>query len=315
MHARAVDPEDRLGLEGGVEPAALGDLLDLALQGDQLIGRLERALGREVELMLAGGDFVMAVFDHDSQGVERAHYFLADFGAQVERVVEVTGAIVGQRLQPPVRPLGCEQEEFQLDAHRISESQLGRLGQCAGQHSAWIAIEALAVGGVNVADDLGVDSRGGVGSQAERAQVGLQVHVALEDAREAFHRRAVEPFSVAHGMAQPVGGDGDALYRAEHIDELQIEEAGTLLLEQLRGPLQGQRRMPASGAGASGVAVSLSLRRRGPLDVRSAGPWVSARTDRDADDRPAATASRWARSGDAYPWSAPLCWKCGAAAC
>ena len=111
-----------------------------------------------------------------------------------------------------------QEEELQLDRDRVIEAQRPRLRHRPSEHASWITRKPLPFRGQQVADHLG--GRNGVaGGDGERVQIRTEEHVALEDAREALHRRAVEPFAVAHRMGQPLGRNRDALYRPKDIDE------------------------------------------------------------------------------------------------
>ena len=102
VHARAVDAVDRLGHERRVQAVLLGDRLQRELEGDRVVGGLERVGVLEVDLVLAGGDLVVGGLDADAERLEGVDHVLADLLGEVGREVEVAGLVVGQRLDPAV---------------------------------------------------------------------------------------------------------------------------------------------------------------------------------------------------------------------
>ena len=111
----AVDPVDRLGHERRVQAVLLGDGLQRELEGDGVVGGLQRVGVLEVDLVLADGDLVVGRLDLDPERLERVDHVLADLLREVGREVEVAGLVVGQRLDRAV--LGAaEQEELELRA-------------------------------------------------------------------------------------------------------------------------------------------------------------------------------------------------------
>jgi len=286
VHARAGGAEDRLGHEGCMQATALRHELDRIFQRHQLVGMAKCVPKGEVQLVLARADLVMAGFDDDAAVVERRDDLLADLAPNIERMIEVPGAVVADRMRTPVRTVGLEQEKFQLGGDAVVIAQGDGLGERPGQHTAGIAGESLALGGQDVADHLGSGHRFGSGLRdGQRLQVRTQEHVALEDPGEPLHRGAVEPLAMLDGMFQARGGDGDALHRSQHVDELQVDETDGVLGQLLERPFQWGARGPGSGR--------LSLRRQGFLD---APMWRSRpavpRTDRERDDRRVARACR-----------------------
>ena len=97
MHARAVDPFDRLRHERRVQPVLLGGRLQHRLERRRPVGGDDGIAVFEVDLMLAGSDLVVAGLDIDSHVPERLHHVLADGVGKVAGVVEVPRAVVGQR--------------------------------------------------------------------------------------------------------------------------------------------------------------------------------------------------------------------------
>src|SRR5438093_7686501 len=273
---------------------ARGARFDRMLHPDQLIRALEGIAEPQVELVLAGGDLVMAGLDRDPEMVEPVDDLLPDVAAQVDRMVEVAGPIVPPRTQAAGR-VGVQQKELQLDCDRVIEPQRRRLRQCPGEHAPRIARKPVPLRGQQVADHLG--ARDCVaGGDGEGLEVWTEEHITFEDAGEALHRRAVEPLAVTHRVGQPLCRNRDALYRAEDIDEAQVKEADVARGQPLHRPFDGDRRRAAGGG--------LSLRRREFLCGRSStGESPPPRRGRDAGDRPVSRACRVLADG---PYAAPL---------
>src|SRR2546426_1386154 len=256
MHSRPCHAEDRLGHERGQQSAALGDRFDRMFERDQLVGALQRITEGQVQFVLSGRNLVMARLDHDPQTIERAHDLLPNVAADVNRMVEVAGAVVPPRSHAASRGVGVQEKELQFHRDRVVEAEGSRLGLGSRQNAAWVAGEALAPRRHEGADapspwrTLGLADRQGVEIRAEE-------HVALEESRETLYGRAVEPFAVAHGMRQPLDWDCDALYRPEHVDKAKIQEADRSLGEPFQRALDRLRGRAARGR--------FSLRRRALL--------------------------------------------------
>jgi hypothetical protein len=156
--------------------------------------------------------------------------FTIYFGGLVAGHVEVAGAVVWQALHPS-RPLGAQEEEFQLGARLERVAQSLRLLHGPAQHVARVAGELVALRREDVADYFG----GGVRVQLprdrrERAQVGLQVHVALVDARESFDGRAIEPEPILDRIPELMERNRHVLDDADDVGELQTDELDVRLL-------------------------------------------------------------------------------------
>ena len=74
MHAAAVDTEDRFGHKAGINAGVHCNLLDYQAVGHNIICHGQRVRVAHVDFMLAGGYFVMRIFDTD------AHFFQCDDG-------------------------------------------------------------------------------------------------------------------------------------------------------------------------------------------------------------------------------------------
>ena len=94
VHTAAVDAKDGLGHEGGEQTMFGGDTLDGVLEGDRVVGGVQRMFVTEVDFVLADGDFVMAHFDMDLQGQQGLHDVAAHalrfvFGREVEITADI----------------------------------------------------------------------------------------------------------------------------------------------------------------------------------------------------------------------------------
>ena len=227
VHARAVDPEDRLGHERGVEPVALRDRLEREFEGDRVVRGPQRVRVLEIDLVLAGRDLVVGGLDLDPERLQRVHHVLADLLGEVGGEVEVAGLVVREWGDPAI-VVTAEQEELELGAgvHHIAEA--ARALDLVAQHAARVTDEGLAAGREHVADDPGRTARPRrllPRDLDEGGHVGHQVLIALRDPREALDRAAVEPGAVADRSLQLVDGDGHGLDVADDVRELELDEA------------------------------------------------------------------------------------------
>ena len=158
VHPRAVDPVDRLGHERRVQAVLLGDRLERELEGDRVVGGLERVGVLEVDLVLAGRDLVVGGLDADPERLERVDHVLADLLGEVGREVEVAGLVVRQRRDPAVLA-AAEQEELELRAGVDDVAELARPLDLAAEHVPRVAGERLAARREHVADDAGRAAR------------------------------------------------------------------------------------------------------------------------------------------------------------
>src|SRR2546425_2323785 len=223
------------------------------LEGDQLVGALQRVTESQVQSVLPSRDLVMARLDHDAQPVECAHDLLPNVTADVNRMVEVAGTVVSPRSHTAGCGIGVQEEELQFHRDRVVEAEGGGLRQGSRQNAAWVAGEALALRRHEVADHLSPWCTFCLADR-QSVQIRAKEHVALEDPGEALYGRAVEPFAVAHRMRKPLDRDRDALYRPEHVDETKIQEADRSLGEPFQRALDRLRGRAACGR--------FSLRRR-----------------------------------------------------
>ena len=126
MHARARHTVDGFGHKGGVEAVLLGQNFDRQLEGHDLVGALQRRGVLEVDLMLAGGDFVMQSGDRihvaaSHKNIERffrASGFMKD---KVKTAMLVGGGRVGYYLAKQLLALGMKVKLIEKDRERCNE--------------------------------------------------------------------------------------------------------------------------------------------------------------------------------------------------
>ena len=244
VHARSVDPEDRLRHERRVQIVPQRHVLHHEPEGADVVRRRQHIVVAEVDLVLAGGDFVMRGLDVEPHRLEREHDLAAHVLALIDRrQVEVAARVVRLGGRLAVAPL--EQEELGLGPRVHREAALGGQRDHALQRGARAAGERLAVGPVDVADHPRhlLAARVAPREDREGVEVGPQVHVRLLDADEALDRRAVEHDLAVQRVLELAVGDLDVLDRPEDVGELQAEELHLLALRRARGC--GPSRRPA----------------------------------------------------------------------
>src|SRR3989442_11730518 len=106
---------------------------------DQLVGALQRITEGQVQFVLSGRNLVMARLDHDPQTIERAHDLLPNVAADVNRMVEVAGAVVPPRSHAASRGVGVQEKELQFHRDRVVEAEGSRLGLGSRQKPPWVA--------------------------------------------------------------------------------------------------------------------------------------------------------------------------------
>ena len=236
-------PKNGFGMKVAYRPRDARDRLERRLEGDRVIGGPQRIGVLEVDLVLAGGHFVVCRLDPDPEFLERVHHLLADLGAEVLGEVEVTGRIMRQRLHGAV--LALQQEELELGAGVQGEAELLCPIELPTEDPARVTGERVAVGVIDITDDAraaGVELLLAVWAdsrlpwdRAEGRQVRDQEHVRLGDARKAFDARAVEPLAVLDRLLQLVHRNLDALHLSHDVGELEADEAQVAVLRQLQG--------------------------------------------------------------------------------
>ena len=152
VHAAAVDAEDGLGHEGGIDPVDHGDGLDRGPQGHGLVGHAHGLVVAHVDFVLGVGHFVVAVLD------AHAHALQGEDGVPAAGHWPRPGA--GRRNSRPGPGLRCrvvvgEIEELQLRSQVIGVAFLRGLGQHALQDIAGVARIGGAVGLQDVAEHPG----------------------------------------------------------------------------------------------------------------------------------------------------------------
>ena len=141
--------------------------------------------------------------------------------------------------------LGLKEEELRLGPGHQRVPFGRRHGNDFLQADAWIAGEGLTIRRVDVADHPGdaFARCAGPGEDAERREVGPQVHVRLFDTDETLDRRSVEHDLAIERFHELAVRDLDVLDRAEDVGELQAHELDLLAL----GPLENLRLCFARG--------------------------------------------------------------------
>ena len=167
----------------------------------------------------------MAHLHFQAHGFQRQHDGIAHALRLVAgREVEVTADIVRHGLRQSI--VGrTQQEKFQLGSHVELEPHVFGVRQLPLKNVARIAIKRCAVGVVNVADHAGTAAfRRTPRQNLVGAGIQVQLHVAFLNAREPFHRRAVEPHALLQRARHAVHGQIHTLHRAQQIGELQRQE-------------------------------------------------------------------------------------------
>ena len=244
VHPRAVDPRDGFGHERRVEFVFGRDGADDRPERRDVVGRRDRVVVGEVDLVLAAGDLVVGGLDLEAHALEPEDDVPADvLGEVLRREVEVATRVVGLRRRPPVLVL-LEEEElgFGGEVHVVAHP-LGAVDR-ALEDAARVALEGFAGGGVHHVTDeacgralLGAPPR----QHRERRGVGFETHVRFLDPDEPFNTGAVEVDPLLEGLLGLRGGDGDVLHRAEDVGELEPEEIDVLLVDLVENVLGFRR--------------------------------------------------------------------------
>ncbi len=85
VHSGAVEAEDGLGHESGVQPVLLSDGLHHVFEGHAIVRAGQRVRIAEVDLVLARRHLVMGPLDLDAHGFQSQDDVLANFGGQIPR--------------------------------------------------------------------------------------------------------------------------------------------------------------------------------------------------------------------------------------
>src|SRR6266511_1036437 len=118
--------------------------------------------------------------------------------------------------------LTFEQEELWFGTDVIRPAAFGDFRHQFLQHAAWVTFKWLAIRREDIAEDARPASfQRGPGKNGIRLRIEPQMHVALLNTREPFHRRAIEPYAVFERAIQSAQWHVNTFHRAGHIRELQ----------------------------------------------------------------------------------------------
>ena len=221
VHAGAGRAEERLGHEAGEQTAFTGQLLNRRLECGERVGRGQRRLHRQVELILPAAHLVMAGLDRDPRRLQRGDDLKLDLAAHPGAALEVAAGVIGEN--PRGAAVGGEEEELQLRRDQVAEAPALGLSDDGPQDRAAVALVRLAVGGDDIADKPPAYHLGAGIDDGEGGGVWDQVHVGLHLAGRPFHGGAVEPFTVAQDIVETAGWDRDVLDRSGDVGELQLD--------------------------------------------------------------------------------------------
>ena len=119
VHPRAVFVGQGLGHERGIYVVRHCDFLHHEAIGHRVIGHCERVCVAQVDLVLAGSCFVVAVLDADAHLFQREHRLAAEVGCRIERCqVEIAAAVEHRRV---VRGLEVEKLQFRTDVECVAQ--------------------------------------------------------------------------------------------------------------------------------------------------------------------------------------------------
>ncbi len=226
VHAAPVLVGQRLGHEGGVDALPHGHLLHHQPVGHGVVGHGEGVGVAQVDLVLAGGDLVVAGLDGDAHLLQGEHGLPAQVAGRVQGChVEVAALVQGLR----ALRIG-EVEVLQLRPHVEHVAQVGRPLEVALQDVPRVPFEGGAVG----LEDIAHHSRhplllGPPGEDDEGVGVGHRHHVALIDAGESLDRRAVESLPLPQRQLQFLDRDRKALQEPQDVREPETDELDVVL--------------------------------------------------------------------------------------
>ena len=187
MHAAAVDAENRLGHERGVQSVTFRNRLDDQLERFDVVGGAEGFVVLEVDFVLTVGDFVVRGFDF------KAHVFQGQadvasnvFAHVVCAEVEVP-AFVGRLNGGNAVGVGLKEEELAFRADVESESHVLGFLENLFEDVSRVAFKRGLVRTVDVADESGdfVLLRT-PREDNERIVVRAKIHVGFFDSDEPF---------------------------------------------------------------------------------------------------------------------------------
>jgi hypothetical protein len=234
VHPRAVDAEDRLRHEGGVQVVVERDVLDDEAAGADVVRRHQHIVVMKIDLVLARGDLVMRGLDVHAHLLEGDDDFAPDVFAEIHRrEIEVTRLVVrfGGRLAVAAQ----EQEELGFGSRHHREAALGGQADDVLQRGARAAGERAAVGIGDVANQA--PTRAPLGSaQGKTWKVDRSGRRYMSDSSIRTKPSIDEPSNMMlPSSASRTGGrDLDVLDDAEDVGELKAKEFDPLLLGSLQ---------------------------------------------------------------------------------
>jgi hypothetical protein len=239
VHAAAGLVGVRLRHEGRPHALRERDLLDDVPERHDVVRGGQRVGVPQVDLLLAGGDLVVAELDGDADAFEGQHGLAAEVaGDRVRGVVEVAAAVDRDRHRAVQRAV-LDQEELDLGVRVEGEALLGRLGEHAAQHVPRVGPGGAAVGEQDVAEHPGALAADTTleREDLERRRVGHGDHVRLGDPGEALDGRAVDAHALLEGGLELGRCDGHAFQGAEHVGEPKPDKTDVALFERTKHEL------------------------------------------------------------------------------
>jgi len=210
VHARAGVLGEGLGHERGPDALLNRDFLHHQAERHDVVGGGQRVGVAQVDLLLAGGDLVMAVLDRDAHRLEHGDAGAAEVVGDAVRGVVVVAARVDRFGGGADLGTVAEQEELDLRVRVEREAHLAGLGQVPLQHPARVGVARGAVGQQDVAEHAGhTRVLPAPRQQLEGRRIGASDHVAFVHPREALDGGAVEADAVRERALELGRGDRD----------------------------------------------------------------------------------------------------------
>ena len=223
----------RLRHEGGVDAVRERDLLHDEAVGHRVVGHRQRVGVAQVDLVLAGRDFVVAVLDADAHLLEREDRLAAQVAGDVERrQVEVAALVERRRALSDV----LEVEELQLRADVEGEAEVGGALELALEDVARVALERRAVRVLDVAEHAGDAALARAPGQELRRSTGRAWRSCRDSSMRAkpSMRAAVEAHALLERLLQLLDGDREALEGAEDVGEPEPDELDVVVAARLQ---------------------------------------------------------------------------------
>ena len=199
--------------------------LDSQLEGHDVVGSGQGICVLEIDLMLSGGNLMMAGLNFE------AHLFQchADFAAGAFPVIQGTeieiACLVGGCGGWPSVLIRLEQEEFTFRSDVKAVSQVGGFFHQTLQRSPGISGEGRAVRVVHVADQAGdFPLLRAPGQNGERVQIRPQILIGFVDADKSLDGTSVNHDLVVDRFFYLTGGNGHVFQLAENVGELHTDE-------------------------------------------------------------------------------------------